>query len=70
MQWQLYVKALYAGVLAFLGPIAGALLADDALGFGDLGAGVWLSAAILGLVAFGGILGWQKAPASVSTSIS
>lgn len=66
---QFYVKALWAGIVAFLGPIAGALLANDELGFGDLSAGLWVSAAIFGLVAFGGVLGWQAAPARVSTSI-
>lgn len=66
---QFYVKALYAGVLAFLGPIAGPLIADPELGFGDLSAGLWVSAAVLGLLAFGGILGWQAAPPTVSTSV-
>lgn len=66
---QFYVKAIYAGVVAFLGPIAGALLADESIGFGDLSAGVWLSAVILGLVALGGVLGWQAAPPTISTSV-
>ncbi len=65
---QFYVKAAFAGVLAFLGPIAGALL-DPVTTFGDLSQGVWVAAAILGLTAFGGILGWQAAPATVSTSV-
>ena len=66
---QFYVKALYAGAVAFLGSIGTALLAVEDAGFGDLSTGVWVAAALLGLVAFGGILGWQAAPASVSTSL-
>ena len=68
MSIQYYVKAIWAGGLAFLGPISGAL-ALPSVGFGDLSAGVWVAAAVLGLVAFGGVLGWQQAPATVSTSI-
>ena len=68
MSIQYYVKALWAGAVAFLGPIGGAL-ALPGVGFGDLSAGVWVAGAVLGLVAFGGVLGWQQAPASVSTSI-
>ena len=61
------VKPIWAGVIAFLGPVAGALLNDTALGFGDVSAGVWVSAAILGLIAGGGIAGWQAAPARISS---
>ena len=50
MSIQYFVKAAYAGVLAFLGPIAGALLDADAT-FSDLSAGVWVAAVILGLTA-------------------
>ena len=69
MNIQYYVKALYAGVVAFIGPISGALLLSDEIGFSDLSTGTWVAAALLGLVAFGGVLGWQSAPASVSTSV-
>ena len=69
MSWQYFVKALYAGVVAFVGPISGALLLSDEVGFADLSAGVWVSAALLGLVAFGGVLGWQEAPPTLSTSV-
>ena len=64
-----YVKALYAGIVAAISSISGALLASPDIGFGDLSAGVYLSAAALGLAAFGGILGWQAAPATVATSV-
>jgi hypothetical protein len=65
---QLYVKAIWAGAIAFLADVGGALIALDG-GFGDLPTGVWVLGVVLGLTAFGGILGWQAAPASVSTSI-
>ena len=63
-----YIKAIVAGALAFLGPISGGLLNPET-GFGDLSAGVWVAAGILGLGALASILGLQKAPATVSTSI-
>ncbi len=66
---QLYVKAIYAGLVAGLGSIGTALLAVDGAGFGDLSTGVYVAAGVLALGAFGGILGWQAAPASVSTSV-
>ena len=69
MSWQYYVKALYAGVLAGLSSVSGALLAVPGTGLGDLSTGVYISAAVLGLAAFGGVLGWQAAPAAVSTSV-
>ena len=69
MSLSYYVKAIWAGAIAFLGPISGALLVSVEIGLGDLSAGVWVSAAVLGLVAFGGVLGWQAAPPTVSTSV-
>jgi hypothetical protein len=66
---QYYAKAIYSGLVAFLGSIGTALLAVDDAGFGDLSTGVWVAAGVLGLVAGGGVLGWQAAPASVSTSV-
>ena len=58
-----------AGVLAFGSSISGALLALDDAGFGDLSAGVWTAAIVLGVGGFMGIVGWQRAPATVSTSV-
>ncbi len=63
------VKPVWAGVIAFLGPVAGALLNTADMSFGDISDGVWVSAAILGLIAGGGIAGWQAAPASLSSSV-
>ena len=68
MSIQYYVKAIYAGAVAALSAVSGALIAIDG-GFGDLTAGLWVAAAVAGLAAFGGVLGWQEAPKSVSTSI-
>ncbi len=68
MNLQYYIKAIVAGAIAFLGPLAGALV-DSATGFGDLSAGVWVASVIAMLLAISGILGLQKAPATVSTSI-
>jgi len=65
---QFYVKAVWAGAIAFLGPIGGALALPD-VGFGDLSAGVWVASLVLGLIAAGGVLGWQAAPPTVSTSV-
>ncbi len=66
---QLYVKAIYAALVAGLGSISTALLAVDGAGFGDLGTGVYVASGLLAVLAFGGILGWQALPASVSTSV-
>jgi hypothetical protein len=66
--FQYYVKAIYAGLVAGLGSVATALAGTDAT-FGNISDGQWVAAAVLFLVGFGGILGWQSRPASVSTSI-
>ena len=63
------VKPIWAGIIAFLGPIAGSLLQDPSMVIADIGDGVWVSAVILGLLAGGGIAGWQAAPASFSSSV-
>ncbi len=62
------VKPVWAGVIAFLGPIAGALLSVTDAELGDISDGVWVSALIFGLVAGGGVAGWQAAPARISSS--
>ncbi len=65
---QYFVKGIYAAVVAFVGPISGALLLSDEVGFSDLSTGTWVAAGLLALVAFGGVTGLQAAPAAVSTS--
>jgi len=70
MNLQYYVKAVYAGLVGFLGSISAALLAaGDGAGIDDLSLGVWVAAGLTGLLGLGGILGWQAAPASISTSV-
>ncbi len=61
---QYYVKAAFAGVVAFLGTLATALAESAAVSTQQ-----WVTIALATLLAFGGILGWQSAPASVSTSV-
>lgn len=68
MTWQFFTKALWAGLVAGLGALSTALIAIEG-SFSDLPDGVWVSAGVLFLVAFGGVLGWQEAPAKVSTSV-
>lgn len=60
---QFFVKAIYAGAVAFLGTLATALADSSVTGQ------QWVFIALATVLAFGGILGWQQAPASVSTSI-
>ena len=68
MNWQYLVKAAYAAAMSFLGGVGAVLVAPD-MGFSDISAGQWVVIATFTLGAFGGILGWQQAPASVSTSV-
>ena len=63
MTWQYLLKAIYAGLIAFLGGL-GTALADPGVTGQQW---VWIGLATA--LAFGGILGWQSAPASVSTSV-
>ncbi len=62
------VKPIWAFAIAFLGPVAGALLQTTGMEIGDISDGVWASSLILGLVAGGGIAGWQAAPSRISSS--
>jgi hypothetical protein len=64
---QYYVKAIYALVIAVLGQLVVVLVGDTT--FGDLSNGQWVTIALFGALAFGGILGWQQAPATLSTSV-
>ncbi len=67
---QYYVKATYAAAVAFIGS-AGAALGQigDGAAFGQIETVAWLLIAGSTLAAFGGVLGWQNAPARVSTSV-
>jgi len=61
---QFYVKAAFAGAVAFLGTLATALAESSTVTSQQ-----WVTIVLATLIAFGGILGWQAAPASVSTSV-
>jgi len=64
-----YVKALYAGAMAFLGGLLAVLQVAPDVGFGDVSTASWVTIAIATLFAVGGVLRLQAAPASVATSI-
>lgn len=53
-------KAVFAGVLAFLGSIATVLVGDA--GFSDVTDGQWVTAAVAALVAFGAVFGVTNGP--------
>jgi len=58
-----YVKAIYAGLITFLGALVTALQA------GDLTTTAWLTIVLATVISVGGVLGLQAAPASVATSV-
>jgi hypothetical protein len=65
----IYIKALFAGILAGLGALSGALAVVDGTDIGDLPDAVWVTVALFTFAGFGGIMGWQAAPYSVSASV-
>ena len=66
MTIQYAAKAIYAGVVMFLGSVSAILIGD--IGFGDITSGQWVAIALATVVAVGGVFGLQAAPASISTS--
>lgn len=60
-----YVKAIYAGLVTFLGSMIGVLQA----GSGGISVESWLVIFLATVVSVGGVLGLQAAPASVATSV-
>ncbi len=64
-----YIKAIYAAVVGGLGALSGALAVLDGVAISDLPDAVWVTVALFSLAGFGGTLGWQVAPASVSASV-
>jgi hypothetical protein len=69
MNWTYLVKAVYAGAVTLLGAVGAILVGSEQLGFGDITSGQWITIALATLVAVGGVLGLQSAPASVATSV-
>ena len=66
---QFYVKAIFAGLVTGLGSLLAALQADGGVEISDLGTASWITIVLAIVLAVGGVLGLQAAPASVSTSV-
>lgn len=66
---QYYAKAIYAGLVTFLGSLLAALQAGGEIGIGDLSTAAWVTIILATIVAIGGVLGLQAAPATVATSV-
>ncbi len=62
-------KAIYAGIITFLGALLAALQAAPDIGFSDLSSAAWITIVLATLISVGGVLGLQNAPASVATGI-
>jgi len=68
MTIQYLAKALYAGLVTFLGALLAAMQAAPEVGF-TLSAASWVTIALATVIAIGGVLRLQEAPATVATSI-
>ena len=64
-----YVKAAYVAVITFLGALLAALQAAPEIGIGDLSTAAWITIVLATVVAAGGVLGLQAAPAKIATSV-
>ena len=65
-----YVKPIYAGIVTLLGSLLAAMLAGtEAVGVGEISQAAWVSIVLATVIAIGGTLGLQSAPASVATSV-
>ena len=64
-----YVKAAYAGLVTALGSLLAALQAVEGIEIGDLATPAWVTIILATVLAIGGVLGLQAAPAKVSTSV-
>ena len=69
MTIQYAAKAIYAGIVTFLGALLAALQAAPDVGIGDISTAAWVTIALATIIAIGGVFQLQAAPASVSTSI-
>ena len=61
------IKAVYAGAIAFIGGVAAIVVGDATIG--TITDGQWVVIVLATVVAIGGVLGLQAAPASVATGI-
>ena len=64
MTIQYAAKAIYAGLVTFLGSLLAVMQSADVI----TGAS-WIAIALATVVAIGGVLGLQAAPARISTSV-
>ena len=64
--WQYLVKALYSAVVAFLGGVLAVLQVPGAEGITSAS---WVAIGLATFLAFGGVMGFQSAPATVSTGV-
>jgi len=69
MSVQYFVKAVYAGIIAFLGGLLAALQAVEGTGIGDITTAAWITIVLATVLAIGGVLGLQAAPASIAVSV-
>ena len=67
MNWNYYAKAIAAVLISIVGALAVVVTGDMTLG--DLTTAQWIVVALAGLAEFTAIIGLQKAPADISTSI-
>jgi hypothetical protein len=67
MNWQYYIKATAAVLIVIVGALAAVIVGD--MTFGDVTTSQWLVVAGAALAEFVAILGLQKAPADISTSV-
>ncbi len=66
---QYFVKSIYAGSVTGLGSLLAALQAGEGVEVSDLGTAAWVTIGLATVLAIGGVLGLQAAPATVSTSV-
>ena len=66
MTVQYFLKAAYAGIVTFLGSLLAVLQVPEAVGVTSAS---WIAIALATVIAIGGVLGLQAAPAKVATSI-
>ena len=64
---QYLIKALYAGLTVFLGGVAAIVVGDATIG--SITDGQWIVIVLATVIAVGGVLGLQAAPATVATGI-
>jgi hypothetical protein len=67
MNWQYYIKAFAAVLVVIIAALTAVIVGDE--GFADVTTAEWLVVAGAALAEFIVIIGLQRAPADVSTSV-